>query len=363
MPSLGADMEAGTLVEWKIKPGDAVKRGDVVAEVVTEKGDIEIESWLTGTVEQLIVQPGQKVPVKTVMAIIRTEEEAELPSPRVRGEGQGEGRPHRLRITPAAQKRIKAAHLDPSTITGTGPDGMITIADVEAASGAKPAEEDASAAMRRAIARAMSRAKREIPHYYLADTIDMTKAVAWLERENASRELPRRMLYSALLIKAVALAVREVPEMSGTYADERFTQSEAVHVGVATSLRTGGLIAPAIHDVANKSLDDVMTALRDLVNRVRSGGLRSSELSDPTITVTSLGERGCESVFPIIYPPQVAIVGFGTIVERPWAENGMVGARRVVHASLAGDHRVSDGHRGGLFLRAIGDLLQKPEGL
>ncbi len=361
MPSLGADMEAGTLVEWKIKPGDAVKRGDVVAEVVTEKGDIEIESWLTGTVEQLIIQPGQKVPVKTVMAILRTEEGT--PALPTFAEGQGEERPHRLRITPAAQKRIEVAGLNAATITGTGPDGMITIADVEAASGAKPAEEDASAAMRRAIARAMSRAKREIPHYYLADTIDMTKAVAWLERENASRELPRRMLYSALLIKAVALAVREVPEMSGTYADERFTQSEAVHVGVATSLRTGGLIAPAIHDVANKSLDDVMTALRDLVNRVRSGGLRSSELSDPTITVTSLGERGCESVFPIIYPPQVAIVGFGTIVERPWAENGMVGARRVIHASLAGDHRVSDGHRGGLFLRAIGDLLQKPEGL
>ena len=381
MPSLGADMEAGTLVEWKIKPGDSVKRGDVVAEVVTEKGDIEIESWLTGTVEQLIVQPGQKVPVKTVMAIIHTEDEkaagvptaaAEHPAPPLSlppgetpVEGGRESRPpsHRLRISPAAQKRIEAAHLDASTLTGTGPNGTITMADVEAALAAKPAAEDASAAMRRAIARAMSRSKREIPHYYLADTIDMTKALAWLDRENASRELPRRLLYSALLLKAVALAVRDVPEMNGTVVDDQWTPSEAVHVGVATSLRTGGLIAPAIHDVANKKLDEVMTALRDLVNRVRSGGLRSSELSDPTITVTSLGDRGCESVFPIIYPPQVAIVGFGSIVERPWAENGMVGARRVLHASLAGDHRVSDGHRGALFLRAIGELLQKPESL
>ena len=378
MPSLGADMEAGTLVEWKIKPGDSVKRGDVVAEVVTEKGDIEIESWLTGIVEQLIVQPGEKVPVKTVMAIIRIEDEkgptaaAEHPAPPLSlppgetpVEGGRESRPpsHRLRISPAAQKRIEAAHLDASTLTGTGPNGTITMADVEAALAAKPAAEDASAAMRRAIARAMSRSKREIPHYYLADTIDMTKALAWLDRENASRELPRRLLYSALLLKAVALAVRDVPEMNGTVVDDQWTPSEAVHVGVATSLRTGGLIAPAIHDVANKTLDEVMTALRDLVNRVRSGGLRSSELSDPTITVTSLGDRGCESVFPIIYPPQVAIVGFGSIVERPWAENGLVGARRVIHASLAGDHRVSDGHRGALFLRAIGEGLQRPEGL
>ncbi len=392
MPSLGADMEAATLVEWKIKPGDPVKRGDVVAEVVTEKGDIEVESWLTGTVEQLIVLPGQKVPVKTVMAIIRTEGEAEAPpateavvapppeagaslapekavpvaesAPPVPQVPAPAAPPHeRLRISPAARKRIEAAGLDAATITGTGPNGTITISDVEAALAAKPPEEGASVAMRRAIARAMSRSKREIPHYYLAETIDLTKALAWLERENAARELPQRLLTSALLIKAVALAARSVPEMNGTYADDQWTRSDAVHIGIATSLRAGGLIAPAIHDVASKSLDEVMTALRDLVNRVRSGGLRSSELSDPTITITSLGERGCESVFPIIYPPQVAIVGFGSIVERPWAENGMVGARRVIHASLAGDHRVSDGHRGALFLRAIGDLLQKPESL
>ena len=359
MPSLGADMEAGTLVEWKIKPGDAVKRGDTVAEVVTEKGDIEIESWLTGTVEQLVVQTGQKVPVKTVLAIIRTESEPSSPAPANRQPSTA----NRLRISPAARKRLEAAKLDPNTITGTGPDGTIIIADVEKAMAATPVAEDASAAMRRAIGRAMSRSKREIPHYYLADTIDMSKTLAWLERENASRELPRRLLHAALLLKAVALAVHEVPEMNGTYADEQWTSSEAVHVGVATSLRGGGLIAPAIHDVANKTLDEVMAALRDLVTRVRAGGLRSSELSDPTITVTSLGDRGCESVFPVIFPPQVAIVGFGTLVERPWAEDGMVGARRVIHASLAGDHRVSDGHRGALFLRAIGELLQKPEGL
>lgn len=377
MPSLGADMEAATLVEWKIEPGDTVKRGDVVAEVVTEKGDIEIESWLTGAVERLVVQPGQKVPVKTVLAIIRTEGEGEQPPPHLETPPASIEAPpaaappvagavapsRRLRVSPAAQKRIEAARLDASKIAGTGPQGTITIADVEAVLGAKPAAEDASAAMRRAIARAMSRAKREIPHYYLADTIDMTNALAFLERENATRELPRRLLYSALLLKAVALAVREVPEMNGTYAEEGWTPSESVHVGVATSLRTGGLIAPAIHDVANKSLDEVMTALRDLVNRVRVGGLRSSELSDPTITVTSLGDRGCESVFPVIYPPQVAIVGFGTIVERPWAENGMVGARRIIHVSLAGDHRVSDGHRGALFLRAVGERLQRPQSL
>lgn len=218
-------------------------------------------------------------------------------------------------------------------------------------------------AIRRAIARAMARSKREIPHYYLSQTIDMSRALSWLERENSARELPRRLLYSVLLLKAVALAVREVPEMNGFWQDDHWIGSDAVHAGVATSLRSGGLIAPAIHDVGGKSLDEVMHALQDLVNRARSSGLRSSELSDPTITVTSLGERGCDSVMPIIYPPQVAIVGFGRVVEQAWAENGMVGARRVIHATLGGDHRASDGHRGALFLRAVDSLMQSPEQL
>jgi len=134
-------------------------------------------------------------------------------------------------------------------------------------------------------------------------------------------------------------------------------------VGVAISLRQGGLIAPAMHNVDKKSLDEIMAGLRDLVKRTRAGVLRSSEISEATITVTSLGEQGVETVFGVIYPPQVALVGFGKIVERPWAINGMVGARPVMMATLAADHRASDGHRGGLFLAAIERLLQEPEKL
>jgi pyruvate dehydrogenase E2 component (dihydrolipoamide acetyltransferase) len=131
-------------------------------------------------------------------------------------------------------------------------------------------------------------------------------------------------------------------------------------VGVAISLRGGGLVAPALHDTAGQSLGDLMRQLRDLVQRARSGGLRSSELSDSTITVTSLGEPGVETVFGVIFPPQVAIVGFGKLVERPWAVDGQLVARPVVTATLSADHRVSDGHRGGLFLAAVDRLLQAP---
>lgn len=217
--------------------------------------------------------------------------------------------------------------------------------------------------MRKVIAASMARSKREIPHYYLGTPIDMKRATVWLTAENLKRPITERLLYSVMLLKAVAVAVRKFPEMNGFWKDGAFLPSDAIHLGVAISLRQGGLIAPAIHDVDRKSLDEIMNSLRDLVKRVRAGVLRSSEISDATITVTSLGEQGVESVFGVIYPPQVALVGFGKIVERPWAANGMVGVRPVIVASLAADHRVSDGHRGGLFLSTIERLLQEPEKL
>jgi pyruvate dehydrogenase E2 component (dihydrolipoamide acetyltransferase) len=154
-----------------------------------------------------------------------------------------------------------------------------------------------------------------------------------------------------------------VPEVNGFWIDGAFQPSEAVHVGVAISLRQGGLIAPAIHDVQAKSLAELMRDLRDLVARARGGRLRSSEVSDPTITVTNLGDQGVQTAFGIIHPPQVALVGFGKISERPWAVEGMLGVRPVLTATLAADHRASDGHRGGLFLAAIDRLLQEPEKL
>lgn len=207
--------------------------------------------------------------------------------------------------------------------------------------------------MRQAIAAAMSRSKREIPHYYLSHTIDLQPALNWLSEENVKRPMTDRLLYGVLLLKAVALALREVPELNSIWEGDRAVLKPAIHVGVAISLRQGGLVAPAIHDADQKRLDQLMREFSDLVNRARNGGLRSSELSDPTITVTSLGERGVESVFGIIFPPQTAIVGFGKVVERPWSINGGLMSRQVITATLSADHRVSDGHRGGLFLSAV----------
>ena len=412
MPSLGADMEAGTIIEWRVRPGDKVERGDIVAVVDTDKADIEVEVFETGVIDELVVPPGVEVPVGTLLARINpahagppsvapapatTAPGTVAPAPAIaavppavppatarrrrsrRGPAAREAAPSSgdrlVRASPLARRRAAEGGVDLAAIVGSGPDGAVLAADipaVDAASAAvepaprhKPApgrEGDRRLAMRRAIGTLMARSKREIPHYYLATTIDFSAADAWLAAANASRPVTERLLPAALLLRATALAAREVPVMNGAWASN-FQPSSVVHLGVAVALRGGGLVAPAILDADHLELDRLMASLRDIVTRARSGALRSSEMSDPTITVTNLGDLGVDEVFGVIYPPQVALVGFGRIVERPWAADGMLGVRPVVRATLAADHRVSDGHDGARFLSTIDRLLQHPEAL
>lgn len=392
MPSLGADMEAGTLVQWLVKSGDRVKRGDVIAVVETQKGAIEVEIFDDGVISELVVPVGRKVPVGTVLAHIADGKAEQppgvqppaapapaavpistavppiLPVPPAAPPPSAPTVPEqRAKITPVARRRAAELGLDVTRLHGTGVDGSVTLADIEAAKVA-PAERPEQPRpravlppdMRKAIAAAMSRAKREIPHYYLTQTVDLHPALQWLETTNRERPPPERILPAALLLKATALALGGVPRLNGTFEDGEFRPASGIHVGWAISLRGGGLIAPAIRDTNTRSLVELMEAMRDLVQRARSGGLRSSELTLPTITVTNLGERGAESVAGIIYPPQVALVGFGRVVTRPWVVDGAVMARPLVTVSLAADHRVTDGHTGGQLLVAIDRLLQEP---
>jgi pyruvate dehydrogenase E2 component (dihydrolipoamide acetyltransferase) len=370
LPSLGADMDEGKLLEWKVKPGDEVKRGDIFAVVETPKAAVDVEIWQDGVVHELITQPGETIPVGTVMA--RLAAAGEAPAPAAAPAPTPAPAPSRHPVSPAARKHARELGVDVEKLPGSGPHGAVTVEDVEQAAKAAPAKEakkaapppsDKTLAMRKAIAAAMSRSKREIPHYYLSQTVPMRRAVDWLTAYNEKRPVAERVLMGALQLKAVALALRDFPDLNGFWNNDAFEPARGIHVGVAISLRQGGLIAPAIHDVAELPLDELMKALADLVRRARAGSLRSSEMSDPTITVTNLGDQGVDEVFPIIYPPQVAIVGFGRVAPRPWAEEGMLGAVPTVVASLGGDHRASDGHRGARFLAAVAALLQEPEKL
>ncbi|HUL49392.1 MAG TPA: dihydrolipoamide acetyltransferase family protein [Gemmatimonadales bacterium] len=375
MPLLGADMTAGRLVLWHKQPGDTVARGDILAEVDTDKGAIDIEVFTSGVLEKILVQAGEKVPVGTPLAIIREPGEtaavAGPPSPAMPAPAPPSTPvPGRHRASPAARKAAVALGVDLSAVQGTGPEGTIALADVEraaergkAALPTAPTPSGPRERMRQAIAAAVARSKREIPHFYLSTTIDLARATNWLAELNAPRPVADRLLAGVLFIKAVALALRDVPELNARWDGDRAVPSQAIHVGVAIFLREGGLMAPALHDADRQPLEQLMRAFQDLVNRTRSGALRSSELSDPTITVTSLGERGVEAVYGVIYPPQVAIVGFGKIVERPCAVDGQVVSHPVVTVTLSADHRVTDGHRASAFLNKIDALLQTPERL
>lgn len=401
MPALGADMQTGTVVQWLVEPGARVRPGDVVAVVETHKGAIDVEIFLDGVIEDL-APLGAELPVGAVLARVRAEPGAGVvlaqtaPEPALAAVTPGapvtgarpcaepEAPPNaataaaRASASPAARQRAQALGIEVSGLAGTGAGGAVTLADVERAAVAgeaaaatqaaappdRPAERGFDPArMRRAIAAAMGRAKREIPHYYLSQSIDLGRAAAWVDAYNTSRDPEQRLLMAALLLKACALALAEWPQFNGFWVDDGFRPGAGVHLGWAIALRGGGLVAPAIHGADRMALPALMAALRDLVQRARSGRLRSSELSDPTATVTSLGDRGAESVFGVIYPPQVAMIGFGRVASRPWVEDGRVLARPLVVASLAADHRASDGHLGGLLLAAIERALQRPEAL
>jgi len=396
MPALGSDMDEGTLDEWLVKPGDQVTRGQIVAVVETTKAAVEIECWQEGTVSELLVPIGETVQVGAVLATLLASGERAERRPRRKprpskpraatkpaaAPSSARGAavtpptvPQRRRwVSPAARRLAQSLDVDIDALSGTGPQGAVIIRDVEHAAASKepatkpmtkpmtkPPPADRGAQMRKSIAAAMSRSKREIPHYYLADNIVLENSLSWLTARNAQRSITERVLPAVLLLKAVGLAAQRFGEFNGFWREDGFVPATGVHVGVGISLRGGGLVAPAIHDVPDKKLDELMDDLTDLVARARSFSLRSSEMSDPTITVTNLGDKGVDAVFGIIYPPQVALVGFGQPAQRVCVIDGGIRVVTTVQATLAADHRASDGHRGALFLNAINELLQQPD--
>jgi len=409
MPSLGADMESGTLVEWLVKVGDPVRRGDIVAVVETPKSTVEVECFDTGTVEDLVVEEGQRVPVGAVLArlgdagAVAAPAAPEPPTP-VAPEPVAPSTPvakepaaaalsaaapsppisHRDRVSPLARRIAEEQGVDLATVTGTGLGGAIRADDVRRAGrhtapsvpsvpSAPPAPKVTTSPapstvaqtsdMRRSIAALMTVSNREIPHYHLTLTVDLQRSLAWMKQRNRELEMSERLVPAALLLAATARAVRAVPELNGHWVDDAFRPAAEVDLGLILSLRTGGLLVPAIAGADRLTVDETMARVRELTRRARAGRLRGSDLVQPSITASNLGDQGVDSVLGVIYPPQVALVGFGAVSDRPWAVDGMLGVRPLVTVSLAGDHRASDGATGSRLLKTIDRLLQTPEEL
>jgi pyruvate dehydrogenase E2 component (dihydrolipoamide acetyltransferase) len=275
MPSLGADMEAGTLVEWLVKPGTLVKRGDIIALVDTQKGLFDIEVFDEGKIEQLIIKEHQKVPVGTVMALIsngKQQEGTQEVTP-VKEKGIKETKVF-IKASPLAKRMAEEKGLDLSLLHGTGEEGAITKTDVEEALKAKVINEQpvvkevpepvvtketktekslaTSESLRMAVAAAMSKSNSEIPHYYVQTAIDMTKALAWLSEINKQRPVKQRLLPIALIMKAVAKALTDVPSLNAFW-DKGVQLKEEINIGLAISLRTGGIMIPGCRDAEQKN--------------------------------------------------------------------------------------------------------------
>lgn len=407
MPSLGADMRDGMLTEWLVAEGDHVNKGDSIAVIETNKGAIEMESYHTGTISRLLVQPMSTLPVGAILANIDLDAETDIGTsdetqPPEQPSSQRQDQPLAApaaapaqatdtsarsaagspMASPVVRAMARQQQLNLQGITGTGPSGAILLRDLNKAHQAQQSNDAEApaispttkttdtganrrnqAAMRAAIGAAMEKSKREIPHYYLSHDVDLSAAQQWLSDQNADRDPEDRLLLPALLIKAVATLLPHFPSLNGFYQNGSFDQAQAVHIGTVISLREGGLMVPAIHNADQLSLNDTMLALRDISLRSRTGRLRSSELTDATITMTSIGERGCDGVFGVIYPPQVAILGFGRLRQSPQVKNNQIEICDTLTVTLSADHRVSDGIQGAKFLHALSQQLQQPEQL
>ena len=420
MPSLGADMTEGTLTEWLVKEGDQVTSGDIIAVLETQKGAIDMEVYSSGTIAEILVSPVTEVPVGTVLARIALAEPSKKssapkpipasvlapilaviadsttsePSTEIEKSSAvseqiniSDVNVADVKASPIVRRLAKELQLNLTGIKGSGPQGAILLNDLTALSTAKTKIKEktninsdnhkpadiAEQNMRNAIAVAMAKSKHEIPHFYLSLELDLTSAQQWLQHQNQTTPPEKHVLLLALLLKALANALVKYPKLNGFFQDglshkglpqeNNFVQASAIHIGNVISLRQGGLVVPAIHDVDKLSVNELMQSLRDITERSRNGHLRSSELMDATITVTNMGERGADSVFGIIYPPQVAILGFGKVREIAKVVNDNVVVAPVLTVTLSADHRVIDGMLAAKFLNYLSKQIQQPDRL
>jgi pyruvate dehydrogenase E2 component (dihydrolipoamide acetyltransferase) len=391
LPSLGADMDAGRVVEWRVEIGDEVARGDIMAVVETEKSDIDIEIWHGGIVEEFLVDLAVEVPVGTPIARLRpvdgsassgpTSDSPSVPesSSLIATADPSNGRSVRAEdvpriVVPVSGDRVPASPLarrtaaergiDLGSITGSGPNGAVVVGDLDTSLAATTAPSSSEPdRMRTMIAARMAQANRDIPHYHLSHDVDMAALETWLTDRNESRPIAERVLPAAAYVRAVALGAAKHPEINGHWVDDRFVPADAVNVAMAVSLRRGGLLTPNVGDADERSIDEIMAILREHVAGARTGSLKASWMTGSTITITNLGDRGADLVHGVISPPEVALVGMGRVRRRPWVVDGAVAVRPIMTLTLAADHRATDGATGSRFLTMVADLLEHPERL
>jgi pyruvate dehydrogenase E2 component (dihydrolipoamide acetyltransferase) len=360
MPSLGADMEEGKIVEWKIKNGDVIKKNQIIASVETTKSVIDIESFREGIVKEILLKVGDVVQVGKPIAVLDIIGDEILDHIETFKSQQVA----RTKISPIAKKMAEENHIDLGLVKATGVDGEITLKDIEVSISGKFVDRPVVRNLRQAIGLFMSRSKKEIPHYYLKKRIQLDQLVEWIDEKNKKLLPDERLLLPVVLMRAVIISLKKFPELNGFYKENKFAPSEIVNLGIAISVKPEGVMAPAVLQADKMNMSELNTAVKNLAIRTREGGLVGRELSEGSITITNLGDMGCDEVFGIIFPPQVAIIGFGSIRKEPVVDRqDKIRAGFVVDMTLSADHRVSDGLMAARFLNEIQKILNDPSTL
>jgi len=417
MPKMSDTMEEGRVIRWIKHEGEQVTEGEPIAEIETDKANVEMEAFEPGVIKQIMVQEGETVPVGTPIATLEAPETAGAPAapperaptaeteavpvPKAPEPYTAEQKPlltaapppeaaapapeeERVKASPLARRMAEEHDIDIGEVQGTGPGGRVVEADIEdylkqaeaaaapppapappAAPKAAPAEmkvpteERELSKMRKTIAHRMTQSKQTIPHFYLSTEIEMDWASRVRDELNSSDEVQPKVSFTDLAIKAAALALKQFPEANASYSDDKLLLHKEINIGMAVALEDG-LIAPVIHNADQKSLREIAAETKELAERARAGNLRATDYTGGTFTVSNLGMFDVESFAAIINPPECASLAIGTVVDRPVVVNKQVAVAKRVVATMSGDHRVLDGAVAARFLQEFKRGLEMP---
>ncbi len=409
MPQMGYDMQEGTVVRWYKQEGEAVARGEVIADIETDKATVEFEAYTSGVLRKIVVDAGIAIPVGQLIAVITDPDEplpddleglgspssvapsstpesgqsadngasqAAEPTPTPPAPPSSAAPAGEVRASPIARRLAKEKGIDLTRVTGSGPGGRIVEQDVleyqpstSASPGAPAAPTPAAAPenvdlsrMRQTIAKVTSDSKRDAPHFYVTSDIDMTKAMQLRRDTNDAIPAENRVSVNDMVIKAATIALRRHPKFNAFFRGDHLQMNPSVNMGIAIAL-DAGLIVPGISGCESKSLVEIAAASRDLIARANNGTLRNDEYSGTTFSISNLGMFDVDSFVAIIFPPHAAVLAVGRVKEQAVAREGQLAVAQMMKSTVSVDHRVADGAEAAQFLVEVKNLLENPVSL
>jgi pyruvate dehydrogenase E2 component (dihydrolipoamide acetyltransferase) len=411
MPKLGFDMAEGTLIRWVKSEGEAIAKGDVLAEIETDKATVEVEAQSAGFMKKHVIQEGTVVPVGKVIAIIGEEDEEidydslleteatevetegmepspekEVPEPSSTPGEDGGRFPGGVRATPMARKLAEDLGVDLKMITGTGQGGRIVKKDVEETKAkmgegiSPPMEvppsrpspeaiepsipsqgttESPLSKLRSLIGKRMTTAKQHIPHFYLTGEYDAGPLMDLREELNSRLPEDEKLSVNDFIVKATALALHQFPNLNASLQDDKILRHGDINIGIAVAVEDG-LLTVVIQNADQKSLRTISRSSRTMISRAREGRVRSEDVEGSTFTVSNLGMFDIENFIAIINPPEAAILAIGSVMDVPVVKEDALIPGKKFKATLSADHRVTDGAEAAQWMQVFKNMIEDP---